>query len=50
MADGFHMSNCVIEAIRDGLKRFWPEGGAGVEAVEYLLGPILWDAERVEGY
>ena len=44
------MSNGVIEAARDGLKRLRSEGGAGVEAVEYLLGSILWDAERVEVY
>ena len=44
------MPDGVIEAGRDGLKRFWSEGGAGVQAVEYLLGPILWDATRVEVY
>ena len=50
LADGFDMPDGVIEAARDGLKRFWSEGGAGVQAVEYLLGPILWDATRVEVY
>ena len=50
MADGFHMPNGVIEARGDGLERLRSEGGAGVEAVEYLLGSILRDAERVEVY
>ena len=50
MADGFHVPDGVIEAVRDGLERLWSKGGAGVKAIQYLLGSVLWDTKRVEVY